>query len=58
MGKELRCGDIIPGCDHVMQGETEDEVMAKGAQHAKESHGIEQMDEATAEKVRSAIREV
>ena len=58
MGKELRCGDIMPGCGHVMHGDTEEEVMAKGAQHAREAHGLDQIDEATAEKVRGAIRDV
>jgi len=58
MGKELRCGDIMPGCGHVMHGETEGEVMTQAAHHAREAHGLDQIDEATAEKVRGAIRDV
>ncbi|MBW3660825.1 MAG: DUF1059 domain-containing protein [Gemmatimonadetes bacterium] len=57
MAKELRCGEIIDGCEKVIRGETEEEVMTRGAQHAREAHGVEEMDERTAEKVRSAIRE-
>lgn len=57
MAKELRCGDIMPGCDHVIRGETENEVLAQGAQHARDAHGVEQMDAETAEKVRSAIHD-
>lgn len=58
MPKELRCGDIISGCNEVIRGETEEEVIAKGAEHAREAHGIAEMDEDTAEKVKAAIREV
>lgn len=57
MAKELHCGDVIEGCDHVIRGETEDEVLARGAAHAREAHGVEEIDEDTATKVRQAIRE-
>jgi predicted small metal-binding protein len=58
MAKELHCGDIMAGCDHVVQGETENEVLAKGAEHARDAHGIDQIDDETAAKVRGAIRDV
>ena len=58
MTKELRCGDIIEGCDHVVRGETEEEVMRKGAEHGRQAHGIENMDEETRRKVRSRIQTV
>jgi predicted small metal-binding protein len=58
MAKELRCGDIMPGCDFVAQGEDEAEVMSKAAEHAREKHGLDEIDEETAEKVRSQIRSV
>lgn len=57
MSKELHCGDVIEGCDHVIRGETEEEVLAKGAEHAREAHGVEEIDEDTAEKVKGAIRD-
>lgn len=57
MAKQLRCGEIIEGCDHVIRGESEDEVMAKGARHAREAHGVEEIDDETAEKVKAAIRD-
>lgn len=57
MAKELRCADVIEGCDHVIRGETEEEVLAKGAEHARDAHGLEEIDEETAAKVRGAIRE-
>lgn len=58
MAKELRCGDVISGCDEVIRGETEEEVLAEGAKHAREDHGIAKMDEKTTEKVKEAIRTV
>lgn len=57
MPKELRCGDIVSGCDAVIRGETEEEVLSKGARHARDAHGITEMDEETAEKVKAAIRD-
>ena len=56
MTKELRCNDIMPGCEFVARGETEQEIMAKAAEHAKEKHGLNEIDEETAKKVRSQIR--
>lgn len=58
MAKELNCGDIIQGCDARIRGENEEEVMRKAAEHARESHGVEEMDQTTAELVRSRIRTV
>jgi len=46
-------------CDHVITGETEDEVMRKAGEHAKEVHGMTDAD-MTPEmmgKVRAAIKD-
>jgi predicted small metal-binding protein len=60
--KEFRCADagLFPDCDGVMQGETEDEILAKAADHGKQVHGMTDadFDPATIEKVRSAIHDV
>ena len=58
MAKELHCGDIMPGCDYVAKGESEQEVMAEAAEHAREKHGMNEIDEETAQKVRAKIRTV
>jgi predicted small metal-binding protein len=57
MSKKLHCGDIMKGCSEVIRGETEEEVLRKGAQHAREAHGVEKMDDATIQAVKSKIRE-
>jgi predicted small metal-binding protein len=58
MAKELSCGDVMPGCEYKVRAETEADVLAAAAKHARESHGIEEVDENTAELVRSKIRDV
>lgn len=58
MTKELRCNDIMPGCDFVVRGENEAEVLSKAADHAREKHGMSEIDEETEKKVRSQIRSV
>jgi predicted small metal-binding protein len=40
MTKVLRCGDMMHGCDYVARAESEDELLQKAAQHAREAHGI------------------
>ena len=57
MAKELRCGDLMSGCQAVVEGKDEAEVMAKAAEHAKTAHGLQQITPELASKVRSAIRE-
>lgn len=52
---ELRCGDVISGCDGVVLGETEDEVMAQASRHAEEAHGLSEVDPATERALVAAI---
>jgi predicted small metal-binding protein len=44
MAKILECAKVDPtsGCQHVVRGETEEEVLQKAGEHAKE-HGIRQV---------------
>lgn len=58
MAKELHCGEIMEGCPAVIRGESEDEVLQKGARHAREAHGIDELDDDTVSAVRSKIRDV
>lgn len=57
MAKELKCGDLMPGCTTVVEGKDEAEVVAKAAEHAKSAHGLQQITPELASKVRSAIKE-
>jgi predicted small metal-binding protein len=47
MTLELRCGDVVQGCDGVVTGESQDEVLTRAAQHAGEAHGLTEIDDAT-----------
>ena len=56
--RELDCGEATGlDCQEVVRGESDDEVMAKAAAHAKEAHGMNEIDEATGQKLRSMIHE-
>ncbi|HET9332505.1 MAG TPA: DUF1059 domain-containing protein [Gemmatimonadota bacterium] len=57
MAKELHCGDIMDGCPEVIRGATEEEVLRKGAQHARDAHGVDKLDDDTVRMVKSKIRE-
>jgi len=35
MPKVIRCADLMPGCNAVVEGKDADDVMAKAAEHAK-----------------------
>jgi predicted small metal-binding protein len=43
MTKVIDCGKVNPtsGCGHVIQAESEEELLRLAAQHAKEGHGLE-----------------
>lgn len=56
MAHMLSCGDVIPGCAVVLEGATEDELMASVASHAKHDHGITDIGDDVMAAVRAAIR--
>ena len=57
MAKVLRCGDLMPGCNAVMEGKDVAEVMAKGAEHAKKAHGLATIPPDMVAKVQAAIKD-
>lgn len=57
MAKEIRRGDLMPGCNKVIEGKDETEVMAKAAEHAKKDHDIAYITPDLEQKVRGAIHE-
>lgn len=58
MPKMLECARVDPssGCTHVVRGETEDEVMRRAGEHARE-HGIREVTPELMERVRANIRD-
>ena len=59
MSKILECAKVDPssGCRHVIRGDTEEQVLRKAAEHAKE-HGICEVTPELMEGVKANIREV
>jgi predicted small metal-binding protein len=59
MGLSFACRDIGEACDFVARGETEEEVFAQAAKHAKEVHGYTDAqinDPETQKEVKKAIK--
>jgi predicted small metal-binding protein len=57
MSKMLECGLVIPGCDFVLHGDDEEELMIKTIEHARIVHGIEHMSEQLKARIRAAMKE-
>lgn len=56
MTHTLRCGDVIPGCQAVLRGDSEQALLGEVASHARDEHGIADIDDATLAQVRGAVR--
>ena len=56
MSKELRCADVIAGCNFVAQGKDDSEVMKNMAGHAKSVHKMAAISMDIEKKARAAIR--
>ena len=57
MAKELVCRDVGFDCDAVVKADSEEEVMAQAATHAREVHGLQQIDAETADRIRAQIHD-
>ena len=56
MEKVLRCTDIVPGCEAVVAGSSDEDIVRQAAVHAREVHGLNELDAATEQAVRAAIK--
>ncbi|HEV2490230.1 MAG TPA: DUF1059 domain-containing protein [Candidatus Acidoferrales bacterium] len=57
MPKILRCTDVIPGCEFVASGESDDEVIARAAEHARTTHHLRAISPEILAHLRSAVRD-
>ena len=53
--KRFECGTVVNGCDGVVTGETEDDVLQAAAQHAASAHGMTELPDEVVQKVRAGI---
>jgi predicted small metal-binding protein len=56
--KSFACGTVVPGCDGVVTGETDDEVMAAAAAHAAQVHGMTEVPDEVVVAIRAGITEI
>ncbi len=57
MSKVMKCSDVGMNCDFVAHGETEQQVLQKVAEHAKDKHNITEITPDLAAKVKSVIHD-
>lgn len=55
--KVIRCRDVGVDCDYTARGETEEDILRQCREHARKDHGMEEIPEELAAKVRQAIRD-
>jgi predicted small metal-binding protein len=55
--KEIHCGEFIAGCPYVSRAETVEELMEAVREHAREAHGMTEIDEKLRAELLKAIKE-
>jgi predicted small metal-binding protein len=55
--RELNCRDVGFDCNEVIRGETDEEVMAQAATHARDAHGMNEIDQETGARIQSLIHD-
>jgi len=53
--KRFECGTVVDGCDGVVTGDTEEEVLEAAAEHAATVHGITDLPDELVDQVRAGI---
>jgi len=53
--KKFACGQVVPGCDGVVTGATDDEVLAAAAEHAASAHGMSEVPDEVVTAIRAGI---
>jgi predicted small metal-binding protein len=57
MSKELHCRDLGFDCEAVIRADSEDEILAQAAEHARPVHNVDEISPELVASVRAAIRE-
>lgn len=53
--KQFACATVVDGCDGVVTGATEDDVLAAAAAHAAEAHGMSEVPDDVVAAIRAGI---
>ena len=57
MAKVLKCGELMPGCDTVIEGKDSEEVLAKAEAHARKEHNMTIILPSTISQMERAIKD-
>lgn len=57
MAKTLHCADVMPGCDYVAKGDSEQDVLQQAAEHARTVHNVAEITPELVAQVQSKIRD-
>lgn len=57
MTKVIQCGSVVPGCNFVIHGVDEAEIIAKMAEHLASAHDVEHPSEQLKARIRAAIKD-
>jgi predicted small metal-binding protein len=53
--KEFKCGDLVPGCDFVIEGESDDQILEEVAAHVREEHGMDEVPPEVQDTIRASL---
>jgi predicted small metal-binding protein len=53
--KEFKCGDLVPGCDFVIEGESDDQILEEVAVHVREEHGMDEVPPEVQDTIRASL---
>jgi predicted small metal-binding protein len=56
--KSFSCGAVVPHCTARFNGETDEEILSKVADHARRDHGMTDVPAEVVEQVRANTREI
>ena len=56
--KQFRCGDVVPGCQWVTRSADENELFEEIHSHAREAHGMDEVQPEVVDAIRAVITEV
>jgi predicted small metal-binding protein len=57
MGKVLKCGELVTGCNAVFRGETEEDVIRQATEHSKSAHNIPEIPKSLRKKLHRLVRD-
>ena len=55
--KKFECNTVVPGCDGVVTGSTDDDVLAAAARHAADAHGMAEVPDEVVAAIRAGIHD-